>query len=57
MSQKSTKPVKQDDGKVAKQVLDTGDVVLATSSKGKPITVTKIKTPIEQESEAETIDL
>ena len=51
------KPVKQDDGEVAKQVLDTGDVVLATSSKGKPITVTKIETPIEQESEAETIDL
>ena len=57
MSQKSTKPVKQDDGEVAKQVLDTGDVVLATSSKGKPITVTKIETSIEQESEAETIDL
>ena len=51
MSQKSMKPVKQDDGKVGKQVLDTGDVVLATSSKGKPITVTKIKTPVEQEKE------
>ena len=57
MSQKSMKPVKQGDGKVAKHVLDTGDVVLATSSKCKPITVTKIETPIEQESEAETIDL
>ena len=51
MSQKSTKPVKQDDGKVGKQVLDAGDVVLATSSKGKPITVNKIETPVEQEKE------
>ena len=42
------KPVKQDDGNMAKQVLDTGDVVFY---------VTKIETPIEQESEAETIDL
>ena len=59
MSQKSTKPVEQDDENVGKQRLDTGDVVLATSSKGKPITITKIENPteIEKESEVETINL
>ena len=59
MSQKSTKPVEQDDENVGKQKLDTGDVVLATSSKGKPITITKIENPteIEKESEVETINL
>ena len=59
MSQKSAKPIKQDPEKMGKQTLDTGDIVLATSSKGKPITITKIKNPteIERESEAETIDL
>ena len=57
MSQKSMKPVKQDDGKVGKQVLDTGDVVLVTSSKGKPITVTKIETLVEQEKEENTEEI
>ena len=59
MSQKSAKPIKQDPEKMGKQTLDTGDIVLATSSKGKPITITKIENPteIERESEAETINL
>ena len=59
MSQKSTKPVERDDGNVGMQKLDTGDVVLATSSRGKPITITKIENPtqIEKESKADTIDL
>ena len=42
MSQKSAKPIKQDPEKMGKQTLDTGDIVLTISSKGKPITVTKI---------------
>ena len=57
MSQKSTKPAKQDIEEMGKQTLDTGGIVRATSSKGKPVIVTKIKTPTEQESEAETINL
>ena len=59
MSQKSTRPVEQDDGNEGKRRLDTGDVVLATSSKGKPIIITKIENPtnVEGETEAETIDL
>ena len=53
------KPPKQDAEKMGKQTLDTGDIVIATSSKGKPITVTKIENPteVEGESEVETIDL
>ena len=57
MSQKSTKPAKQDIEEMGKQTLDTGGIVRATSSKGKPVIVTKIKTPTEQKSKAETINL
>ena len=57
MSQKSTKPAKQDIEEMGKQTLDIGGIVKATSSKGKPVIVTKIETPTEQESEAETINL
>ena len=56
MSQKSMKPAKEDIEEMGKQTLDTGGIVRATSSKGKPVIVTKIKTPTEQESEAETIN-
>ena len=51
------KPAKQDIEEMGKQTLDTGGIVRATSSKGKPVIVTKIETPTEQESEAETINL
>ena len=53
------KPVEQDDGNEGKRRLDTGDIVLATSSKGKPIIITKIENPtdVEGETEAETVDL
>ena len=47
MSQKSTKPAKQDIEEMGKQTLDTGGIVRATSSKGKPVIVTKIETPTE----------
>ena len=57
MSQKSTKPAKQDIEVMGKQTLDTGGIVRATSSKGRPVIVTKIETPTEQESEAKTITL
>ena len=57
MSQKSMKPAKQDIEEMGKQTLDTGGIVRATSSKGKPVIVTKIETPTEQESEAKTINL
>ena len=57
MSKKSMKPAKQDIEEMGKQTVDTGGIVRATSSKGKPVIVTKIETPIEQESEAETINL
>ena len=49
------KPAKQDTEVMGKQTLDSGGIVRATSSKGRPIIVTKIETPTEQESEAETI--
>ena len=51
------KPAKQDIEEMGKQTLDTGGIVKATSSKGKPVIVTKIETPTEQESEAKTINL
>ena len=57
MSQKSTKPAKQNIEEMGKQTLGTGGIVRAASSKGKPVIVTKIKTSTEQESEAETINL
>ena len=58
MSQKPTKSVKESPQKMNKQVSGPEEVVIATSSKGKPVTITKIETPVEQEKEdAEGISL
>ena len=58
MSQKPTKSVKESTQKMNKQASGPEEVVIATSSKGKPVTITKIEAPVEQEKEdAEKISL
>ena len=59
MSQKPVRSVKESSKKMSEQTADAKDVVVATSSKGKPVTVTKIKDPIKikGEGKVENIDL
>ena len=51
MSQKPTKSVKESPQKMNKQVSGPEEVVITTSSKGKPVTITKIEAPVEKEKE------
>ena len=59
MSQKPVRSVKESSEKMNKQSADAKDVIVATTSKGKPLTVTKIKDPIKikGEGKVENIDL
>ena len=51
MSQKPIKSVKESTQKMNKQASGPEEVVTTTSSKDKPVTITKIKAPVEQEKE------
>ena len=59
MSQKPVRSVKESSEKMSEQTADDKDVVVAMSSKGKPVTVTKIEDPIKikGEGKVENIDL
>ena len=51
MLQKLSKSIKGDEKTVTEQTSSSSDPLIIKSSKGKPIIVTKIETPVEQEKE------
>ena len=51
MSQKLSKSIKGDEKTVTEQTSSSSDPLIIKSSKGKPIIVTKIETPVEQQKE------
>ena len=59
MSQKPVRPVKESSEKMSKQTADAKEVIVAMTSKGKPVTVTKFEDPIKikGEGKVENIDL
>ena len=51
MSQKTSKVTKGDEKMTTEETLSTSGPLVIKSSKGKPVIVTKIETPVEQEKE------
>ena len=51
MSQKTSKVTKGDEKMTTEETLSSSDPLVIKSSKGKPVIVTKIETPVEQEKE------